>query len=104
MLHTRDLFVLVALGLFEVVPLVFAHDHGSHSGETQDKEAPPMSNMSLPLNSTMLNPSHAAPQSYFDWLDFRGLMLAHIVLMVIAWFFVLPIGGYTLFHPWNRPY
>jgi hypothetical protein len=31
--------------------------------------------------------------SYFGLSDHSGLILAHIVLMVLAWFFILPIGA-----------
>lgn len=34
----------------------------------------------------------ASPSSYFSYAPYSGLMLAHILLMTIAWFFILPVG------------
>jgi hypothetical protein len=33
-----------------------------------------------------------APSTYFRYGEHSGLMMAHIVLMTIAWVFILPIG------------
>jgi len=92
MVHTRGLILPAALLALEVIPLAFAHDHDSHDSEAQAMGAPKTLHLSLPLSSTSMNSFNAAPQSYFTWPDFEGPMLAHIVLMTVAWVFVLPIG------------
>lgn len=92
MVHTRGLILPAALLALEVIPLAFAHDHDSHDREAQAMGAPKTLHLSLPLSSTSMNSFNAAPQSYFTWPDFEGPMLAHIVLMTVAWVFVLPIS------------
>ena len=42
------------------------------------------------LNMTSAHSS--APDSYYAYPQHSGLMLAHIIVMVVAWLFVLPIG------------
>ena len=48
-----------------------------------------------PLAVAAMNTSMAPPQSYFAYPYHSGLMLAHIMLMTVAWFFVLPISECT---------
>ncbi|KFA79125.1 hypothetical protein S40288_05710 [Stachybotrys chartarum IBT 40288] len=68
----------VALGLLVALPFVLAdgdhHDH--HHGEAAAEHSHDDSDY---------------PMTYFALPDFAGLIYAHIVLMTIAWVFVLPI-------------
>ncbi|OAX77660.1 hypothetical protein ACJ72_08039 [Emergomyces africanus] len=43
-------------------------------------------------NSTSSSPNSSGPMSYFAYQKHAGSIIAHIALMVIAWFFILPIG------------
>lgn len=82
-----------------LLPLAVAHGHGGHGNSTVDLHgfmttAIPSSpsGTSLSMNAT-LNP----PQSYFTYPGYSGLIIAHAVLMIVAWLFILPIGiVYTL--------
>jgi hypothetical protein len=38
------------------------------------------------------------PMSYFAYPEHGSAILAHIILMVVAWCFILPIGKY-MYHP-----
>lgn len=38
----------------------------------------------------------SSPMSYFAYQEHAGSIVAHIVLMVIAWFFILPIGTHII--------
>ena len=49
------------------------------------------------MSAASMNLSSASPQSYFTYPALSGLMLGHIVLMSVAWVFVLPVGK----HIWN---
>jgi hypothetical protein len=72
--------------LLELLPLAIAHGHGDGDMAMEMGES---------SNSRPTIPPQAAmdgPQSYFQYGDRSGLMLAHIVLMTLAWVFVLPIG------------
>jgi hypothetical protein len=40
------------------------------------------------------NVSSSDPTSYFAYQEHVGSIIAHIGLMVLAWFFVLPLGKY----------
>lgn len=75
----------VALGLFVALPFVLAdgdhHDH--HHGEAAAEHSHDDSDY---------------PMTYFALPDFAGLIYAHIVLMTIAWVFVLPIGEFHLLY------
>ncbi|KAK2784647.1 hypothetical protein FQN53_008367 [Emmonsiellopsis sp. PD_33] len=59
--------------------------HGDdHEGKEMD-----MTDMGNPNNATAPADS---PMSYFAYQKHRGTIIAHIALMIIAWFFILPIG------------
>ena len=78
----------VAAVLFTIASLAAAHGKDDSPVTPMDK----MANTTLPLYlpDGSIEPyymsSYAGLDSYFGW------MLAHIVLEVVAWFFVLPIG------------
>lgn len=44
---------------------------------------------SLPATDTVAD---EGPLSYFAYNEHTGVILAHIILMIIAWCFVLPVG------------
>jgi hypothetical protein len=44
------------------------------------------------VSAVATSDSHTAPVSYFAYKEHSTVILAHIILMVIAWCFVLPIG------------
>jgi hypothetical protein len=56
-------------------------------------------NMAIPVASrpTLVASANAtAPATYFNYGEKSGLMLMHILLMTIAWIFILPISVYYL--------
>ena len=76
------------------VPLALSHGHGSDDGEMEGMGVSKTAHFTT-SNSTLavsMNLSTVAPQSYSTYPNYGGLMLAHIVLMTIAWFFILPIS------------
>jgi hypothetical protein len=83
MIPSRFAVAAVLLGLASQA-LAHGDDEnaGMHMGEGESPEAPKL---------------HELPD-YYSFPSYAGLgthgkmMLAHIVLMVLAWFFVLPIG------------
>lgn len=86
--------VFVALSLVELTSRALAHgDDGAEVGAmtpvtpTQPATTAPSG---MALANAIATPN--ASESYFSYPHFGGLMLAHIALMTIAWFFVLPIG------------
>ena len=94
MVNTRGYFFLLALSAAELISRALAHGDDGGEGESMKMGAhvtPAMSvSNAMPSASTVAAPSSS--ESYFAYSKFGGLMLAHIVLMTIAWFFVLPIG------------
>ena len=94
MIHTQGLTKLTVLFLLGALPLALAHGHESHDGEMEGMGAPKTAHLasSHSMSVAAMNSSSAAPQSYFTYPNYGGLMLAHIVLMTIAWFFFLPIS------------
>ena len=87
MVHTSSLRLIGATLLLATTSLVLAHGHDDHAGGTADLRPAPSSTSAASINS-----SSVPPQSYFAYPALGGLMLGHIVVMTIAWFFVLPVG------------
>ena len=87
MVHTTSLRLIGATLLLTSTTVVLAHGHDNHAGETTD-----MGPLPSPMSAASMNSSSASPQSYFAYPAMGGLMLGHIVVMTLAWFFVLPIG------------
>ena len=90
MVHTTSVSCSVALVLLEVIPPALSHggDHGSRTIGAKP------AGISLPNSNA--TPTGASESSYFAHTDHRALILSHIGLMVVAWFFVLPIGKILL--------
>ena len=87
MVHTSNFFRIVVTLLLASTTVVLAHGHDSHAGETAK-----IGHVPSPLSTAGMNSSSTSPQSYFTYPASRGLILGHIILMILAWFFVLPIG------------
>lgn len=87
MVQTRSLSSTAALVLLEAVPLALGQGHDDQEGEMSGVGAPKILQMMSDTNSTIMS-----SQSYFTYPEHGGLVLAHIVIMTIAWFFILPIG------------
>ena len=91
---------MLALRLFPAALLLYlispvaAHDHSDHG--TVD-----MARMQNSTNSTIdpLYQGQYSLPSYAGLDSHTGSILAHVVLEVIAWFFVLPIGSLLLHRP-----
>lgn len=69
--------------------LALAHEDGGHMN--QDGGYLNFYNGSSPEESS-------TPMTYFHDAEHSNLMVAHIVLMTLAWVFVLPIGLYPFMH------
>ena len=93
MVYTQGLSNFAGLLLLGAVPLALAHgDESNESG--MDGMGAEMAHLTSASSVAALNSSTVDQQSYFTYQKHGGLMLAHIALMVVAWFFVLPIGEY----------
>ncbi|RDL32444.1 Integral membrane protein [Venustampulla echinocandica] len=78
------------LGL-ALVASVHGHGHGDDTSREMDMGQPSISRPTLSLD-TVAPEATAGPQSYFQYGEYSGWIVAHIVLMTIGWVFVLPIG------------
>jgi hypothetical protein len=76
--------VVVLLGLVSVV--------GAHGHDGDMKMDMGEQSVSRPTIATISNTTDAGPQSYFQYGEHSGLLVAHILLMTIGWIFILPIG------------
>ena len=74
------------------LPLAFAHgdDGHSHGDMSMAMGAFKVSGVS----NSMSNSTSTAAQSYFAYPSLSGFMVAHIVLMTLAWLFILPISEF----------
>ena len=90
MVQTHRLKLVTPLAVLRVLPQVLAHGHdGSMAMGASSETQAHFSNSTLASANMTIAQS---PQSYFSYREYSGLMLAHIVLMTVAWLFVLPIG------------
>lgn len=89
MVQTRALLLFAFWSLLGAIPSAFAHGDDHHGSETASMEDA----MSSPGAAAMASStSLPGPESYFTHHEMSGYMLGHIALMVVAWFFILPIG------------
>jgi hypothetical protein len=78
--------------LLDLVSVALAHGHD----EDASMEMNTCMNLSEVSPPHIYNSTEMGPPSYFRHSEYSGLILLHIVLMSIAWIFVLPLG--TLSH------
>lgn len=85
---TRPAFHLLAAAtvLGALLPAVLAH---GDDGMNMDGEMGGAMNMSAPQPE---NDAQEYPPNYFSHPEYRGILFAHIALMVSGWVFVLPLG------------
>ena len=89
----RALLITAAAALLELLPLAVAHGEDFHGpdGKTAMQEAPGRPTIADGLNQTLVE-----PRSYFALPDHASAMYAHILLMVLAWIVLLPVGEYRV--------
>ena len=88
------LSVLLSLLLFSYAVDAIPHgdDHGSMEMDGDMHASAPTATASA---SPVATTKGDYPMSYFAYQKHSGTILAHIVLMVLAWFFVLPVGMHS---------
>lgn len=79
----------IAAGLLNLASVVLAHGDDEHNGMDMGDMNKPEGHHEQ-SGSKQIN-NYDAP-SYYGLDSYGNLMLAHIVVMVAAWVFVLPIG------------
>ena len=94
---SRAWSVLAGTVLLDIVSVALAQ---SHDEDASMKMGTSM-NLSDASRPHIYNSTEMGPPSYFRHTEYSGLMLLHIVLMSIAWIFVLPLG--TLSHHFCGP-
>lgn len=87
MVQTTGLTSVAALSLLELIPPALSHGHDGLGSTVADAGATTMSHVNSSTSFTV-----NSPQSYFAYQEHGGFVLAHIGLMIVAWFFILPIG------------
>ncbi|TVY94001.1 putative membrane protein [Lachnellula willkommii] len=75
-----------------VVLLGFASVAGAHGHEGDMKMDIGDTSVSRPTLASMPNTMDAGAQSYFQYGEHSELLVAHILLMTLAWMFILPVG------------
>jgi hypothetical protein len=79
--------ILASAVLLGLATAAVAHGHDENMNMDMGEAS-----MARPTLATVVNGTNAAPESYFRYGEHAGLMAAHILLMTVAWIFVLPIG------------
>jgi hypothetical protein len=90
---SRVCSVVAGAVLLDLVSVALAHGH-EEDAAMEMSGSMNASKISLPH---IYNSTEMGLPNYFRHTEYSGLMLLHIVLMSIAWVFVLPLG--TLFYP-----
>lgn len=70
-----------------LLPAVLAH--GDDDATSMSMEG------AMPMPANHSSPAEDLPPSYVHHPEYRGILLAHIALMALAWVFVLPLGMLT---------
>lgn len=93
---------VISMGIFEATVFLMtlfrlcAPSQALAHGDEHAHATSSIPSMSDPVPSVLasmpLNVSSSMPASYFAYPAMSTFMLAHITLMTIAWFFILPIG------------
>lgn len=68
-----------------------ANAHGHAKGGNMEMGGSEVSRPVL-ATATSYPETISDPQTYFQYGEHTGVMVAHIVLMTLAWVFILPIG------------
>lgn len=95
MVHKGGLPLIAALACLQAAQSVLAHSDDATRGGNMAVGHHIFSSM-ITEPSAAATAAPASPASYFAFPDHGSLILAHIVLMTIAWFFVLPVGELLL--------
>lgn len=100
-MHIHSLRALSAGAVLHLLHLAVSLPHGDDHGlmgmgvdMQSDKTAHSMP--SAAGGTAAANDADHGPMSYFVFDKHASAIIAHIVLMVLAWFFILPVGTY---HP-----
>lgn len=84
---------IIAALLLNLAVVVLAHGGDEHDGMDMDMDMGDLNKSESPHRqpgSQEIN-NYDAP-SYYGLDSYANMMLAHIVLMMAAWFFILPLG------------
>jgi len=93
MVQTRAFVHIAAFVLFSLVPLAFAYGPDLPEGKSPAGRSTASPTATPAVMSSASMDMFLHPElTYFAHPEHGGIMLAHIVLMTVAWFFVLPIG------------
>lgn len=76
----------IAAVLLQCSTLILAHGHDDNGAEKMDGKH---------AAEGMIEDDLWGLPSYSQLSAHSGMMLAHIILMVLAWFFILPIGKWN---------
>ena len=96
MVRRRALNLKFVSPLLVIIPLVLAHPHDEPSQADMDMAMPKTTSTGMVVaamsSTAVTSPTSTVPVTYFTHSEYSGLMLAHIGLMTVAWFFLLPVG------------
>ncbi len=92
MVQRHSFTIVTAFSLLGLFPIAFGHGPESHAGDLVRAGMSGGASHTASMSNITMNSMEQVQPSYFSHSGFSGLMLAHIVSMTIAWFFILPIG------------
>ena len=92
MVHTRAIALSAAVFLLQLLPQVLAHGDDESSAQMVHAGGQVSSPLTSADSGAAMNSTFSTPESYWARPEMRGFMFGHILLMFLAWFFILPIG------------
>lgn len=78
---------LVCALQFGLASIAAAHGHDDNTADSSIEHH-------MSLNQSIADAIVAGPPSYFHFSDHSAAIFAHIILMCLAWIFVLPLGEF----------
>lgn len=90
-----DRFSFALITALSLLPLNAAHDDGAHAIGSE-RSGPSMANQVKQSSNISSTAAMTLPSSYFTYGEHSGLLLVHILVMLVAWFVILPLGEFYL--------
>lgn len=95
--------------IYLAAPLLLAHadalphdDHHPMEADMDMKEGMHSNHSGSASSNHTAGDNQDYPMSYFAYQKHSGVLIAHVVFMVLAWFFTLPIGEISPSLKWQK--
>ena len=92
MVQRKILTSLAALPLLILLPLASSHGDDTHTDGSRGMGMSGATSTTAAVTNLTMNLTETLQPSYFSRSELSGLLIAHVTIMILAWFFILPVG------------